>query len=535
LREQELRQGEDRLRATLTAALDCIMVTDHAGRIIEFNPAAEACFGHTRQAVLGRRLIDALIPEHLQAAHERELARYFDSGAAAPLRQRMELLALRADGTEFPAELAIGTAQGPEGPIFIAYLRDISERKAAEEKRLQLESRLRQAQKMEAIGQLTGGIAHDFNNLLTSITGYVVLASERPSAAPDPRLKGYLAHAQRSCDRARDLIQQMLVFSRGGQGSPCTLPLQPLIVEALPSVRAVLPPAMQMTLDVDDASTALVHVDPLQAEQVLLNLCLNARDAMGSAGELRVGLHPVAVAGLVCSGCGAPVDGSYVELAVADSGHGIAPETMQRMFDPFYSTKAAGKGTGMGLAIVHGIVHEHGGHVVVETRIGAGSCFRILWPAIAGTPQVGQASARGTSSDSPPRPALNGHVLVVDDDTSVAGFMRDLLETNGLEVTCAFSGNDALQMVATPSRCFDAVLTDQLMPGMSGVELARSIKAERPDLPVVLYTGYAEGLAHHDLESAGLDALLHKPVDVAALLATLARVMRQGGDDSRRI
>ena len=207
---------------------------------------------------------------------------------------------------------------------------------------------------------------------------------------------------------------------------------------------------------------------------------------------------------------------------------------MKRMFDPFYSTKAAGKGTGMGLAIVHGIVHEHGGHVVVETRIGAGSCFRILWPAIAGKPQVGQPSATGTSSEDPPRPALNGHILVVDDDTSVAGFMRDLLETNGLEVTCAFNGSDALQMVATSSRGFDAVLTDQLMPGMSGVELARSVKAERPNLPVVLYTGYAEGLANHDLESAGLDALVHKPVDVVALLATLARVMRQGGDDSRR-
>jgi PAS domain S-box-containing protein len=528
-REQELRQGEDRLRATLTAALDCIIVTDHAGRIIEFNPAAEACFGHTRESVLGRRLIEALIPVHLQAEVEHDLARYFATGAAAPLRQRMELMALRADGTEFSAELAIGAAQGPEGPIFIGYLRDISERKAAEEKRLQLESRLRQAQKMEAIGQLTGGIAHDFNNLLTSITGYVVLASERPSAATDPRLQGYLAHAQRSCERARDLIQQMLVFSRGGQGSPCTLRLQPLLVDSLPSVRAVLPPGMPMTLDVDDASATLVHVDPLQAEQVLLNLCLNARDAMGTAGELRVGLRGLIASGLVCSGCGAPVDGPYVELAVADTGHGIAPETMQRMFDPFFSTKAAGKGTGMGLAIVHGIVHEHGGHVVVETRIGAGSCFRILWPAIATESGTDESLETSDKAAAPPRTPLSGHVLLVDDDASVAGFMRDLLETNGLEVTCASSGDAALHLVSSAPRRFDAVITDQVMPGKSGLDVAREIRALRDDLPVILYTGYGDGLAGHNLQAAGLHAVLHKPVDPATLFNALAKALPMPG------
>jgi PAS domain S-box-containing protein len=523
MREQELRQSEDRLRATLTAALDCIVVMDHAGRIIEFNPAAESCFGHPRETLLGRSFTELLIPARLRESHERGIARYLGGGPAPYLGRRVEIMALRADGAEFPVELAMSVAQGAEGPILIGYLRDISERKAAEERREQLESRLRQAQKMEAIGQLTGGIAHDFNNLLTSIMGYVTLASERVTAGEDRRLAGYLDQAHRSCERARDLVRQMLVFSRGGQGSPRTLQLDLFVHEVLATVRASLPSSMTVEFDSTGPSAACVHVDPLQAEQLLLNLCLNARDAMPDSGRLAVAVQTVHVGGLDCTGCGDHVDGPYVELSVTDTGHGIAPEVMKRMFDPFYSTKEPGKGTGMGLAIVHGIVHEHGGHVVVESRVGAGSRFRILWPA-ADRPCDPAQPAAGKSRQAP-GPALSGRILLVEDDQNVADFMHELLQTNGLAVTRAPSGLVALDLVAAEPGSFDVVLTDQVMPKLSGLDVAREIHAMRADLPVILYTGYGDGLAGHDLQAAGLHAVLRKPVDPALLLKTLGQVV----------
>ena len=234
---------------------------------------------------------------------------------------------------------------------------------------------------MEAIGQLTGGIAHDFNNLLTSIMGYVTLASEREGSLADRRLAGYLAQAQRSCERARDLIQQMLMFSRGQRGAPRTLPLGPLVEDALASVRPTLPASVTLSVDVAAASP-LVRIDPLQLEQVLLNLCLNARDAIDGAGVIRVDVRPRMLDGFVCTGCRAATGGEFVELSVADDGHGMAPAVVERIFEPFFSTKETGKGTGMGLAMVHGIVHEHGGHVVVESSPGSGSRFRVLWPAL---------------------------------------------------------------------------------------------------------------------------------------------------------
>jgi PAS domain S-box-containing protein len=523
LREQELRQSEDRLRATVTAALDCIVVMDHHGRIIEFNPAAETCFGYPRSDVIGQRLSELMIPARYREAHERGMARYLAGGAGRFLGRRIEICAMRADGTEFPVELAIGVAEGMDGPIFIGYLQDISELKVAEDRRTRLEAQLRQAQKMQAIGQLTGGIAHDFNNLLTGIMGYVALASEREAAQADRRLTGYLAQAQRSCERARDLIQQMLMFSRGQRGNPRVLALPPLVEEAVAALRPTLPHTLALTADVAGAGAVpTVHADPLQVEQVVLNLCLNARDAVADAGEIHVAVRSLQAHGFVCAGCRSSVDGDFVELRVTDTGHGMAPEVVEHIFEPFFSTKESGKGTGMGLAMVHGIVHEYGGHVLVETTPGKGSSLRILWPAqdaalLESEPEL----TAGPSARRATRPTLAGSVLVVDDEASVGEFMRELLETWGLQATFVSNGQAALDIVAGSPARFDAVITDQCMPRLNGLQLAQALRAMRPELPVILYSGHGEGLARTDLEAAGVHTVLRKPVDPAALEAAL--------------
>jgi PAS domain S-box-containing protein len=527
LREQELRQSEDRLRATVTAALDSIVVMDHQGRIIEFNPAAEKCFGYERADVIGRRLSEIMIPERYREAHERGLRRYLSGRRGSFVGRRIEIHAMRADGTEFPVEVAIGVAKGADGPIFIGYLQDISELKSAEERRIRLEGQLRQAQKMEAIGQLTGGIAHDFNNLLTSIVGYVVLAAERDTVVRDPRLADYLAQARRSCERARDLIQQMLMFSRSQPGSPRTFMLGRLVEELLDTLRHALPATVELAADVS-TDTPAVRADPLQVEQVLLNLCINARDAVEGRGTVRVVVRSLLADGLLCAGCHAQATGEYVEMCVEDDGRGIPPEVLERIFEPFFSTKETGKGSGMGLAMAHGIVHEHRGHVVVETTVGRGSRFRVLWPALAGDQE--HECARSTSDVSGPRrrqPRLRGSVLVVDDEATVGEFMRELLQTWGINATFAPGPQAALELLAGTKENFDLVITDETMPRMTGLELARTLRAIRPGLPVVLYTGYRDGLTDAELQSAGVHAVLRKPIEPGAVELTLSRLLGQ--------
>jgi two-component system cell cycle sensor histidine kinase/response regulator CckA len=245
---------------------------------------------------------------------------------------------------------------------------------------------------------------------------------------------------------------------------------------------------------------------------VLLNLAINARDAMGGAGRVALALRG-AQARALCASCRKGFAGEYVELALSDSGPGIAPAVLERMFEPFFTTKEVGRGVGMGLATVHGIVHEHGGHIVVETGSG-GTCFRLFWPALPGE---AAAAPRREPQSRTAKKALQGRVLVVDDESSVGEFMRELLETWGLQAAT----------VATPARAreaaadYDLVITDQTMPGTTGFELARELIARRPGLPVILYTGHSDRITQRDVEAAGIRALLHKPVEPDQLYALL--------------
>jgi nitrogen-specific signal transduction histidine kinase len=397
-------------------------------------------------------------------------------------------------------------------------IRDLTERRHVERDRARLEAQLRQAQKMEAIGHLTGGIAHDFNNLLTTIVGYVTLAAER-SAGTDPKLATYLDQAGLACGRARDLIQQMLTFSRGRRGEPRALALAPLVRESVKLLRSSFPSTVELSTELDDEAPSTL-LDPVQLDQVLMNLAINARDAIRSAGEIRISVRGTRAASAVCASCRANIEGDMVELAVADNGGGILRHVQERMFEPFFSTKDVGKGSGMGLATVHGIVHEHCGHIVVESVTGVGSTFRVLLPALPedGAPRTRAPAAR----DAFPRALLAGRVAVVDDEMSVARFMADLLGQWGVTTTTFANGREMLDSLVAGSG-FDLVISDQTMPGMTGLELARELHASRPGLPVVLYTGYSDGITVSEVERAGVVALVRKPIDPPALLTVLGK------------
>jgi PAS domain S-box-containing protein len=516
--EEALRASEEQYRAVFHASTDALILWNSRSERVDVNPAYERMYGYRRDEVLaGARTRD------LTSEHRDRQSRIIDRTLAGEAFHG-ECETRRRDGEPFSIELRTIPIRYHGEPHVLAVIRDITERRAAERRREELEARLRQAQKMEAIGQLTGGIAHDFNNLLTTIMGYVTLAGERESAQADARLGGYLNQARRSCERARDLIQQMLMFSRGQRGSPRVLRLDTIVHDALPALRGHV--TADVVLDERiDPTPAVVRIDPVQLEQVLLNLVLNARDALAGPGRISVEVRPVTFETGVCAGCRAAIEGEYVELGVSDDGAGIDAATAERIFEPFFTTKETGKGTGMGLAIVHGIVHEHGGHVVLESRRGEGARFRVLLPAIP-PHEAGALPAPGRSDTSRTRaPLLQGSVLVVDDEETVAQFMRELLESWGLTVEVAYRGDDALARVRSAPGRFDAVVTDQAMPRMSGLELVRGLHAVRAELPVIVHTGNVDAMPAFG-EGAGRPcAVLQKPVEPSRLRSVLAQYL----------
>ncbi|HUP95076.1 MAG TPA: PAS domain S-box protein [Burkholderiales bacterium] len=506
--EETLRRSEASYRAIFEASEDAIFIHDwDTGAVIDVNRRACEVTGYTYEEMKRISVAELSSGEHPYTGEE-AAKRIEEAKSGNPVR--FEWRRRRKDGSLHWDEVVLRPAVIAGERRIVAFTREITERKHAEQA-------LRQAQKMEALGHLTGGIAHDFNNLLTSIMGYITLAADHPAAAGDAKLGKYLDQAGASCGRARDLIQQMLTFSRGQRGQPRPVSLQALVEQSV----GLFGPSLPATIAIEkqlEAEVPAVMLDPVHLDQILLNLCLNARDAMSGSGAIRLSIAASARCGDVCTACRQHASGEFVELTVEDSGHGIAPEIIDRIFEPFFSTKEVGKGSGMGLASVHGIVHETGGHIVVDSTPGRGTRFRVLFPAL---PDAADTSAAECGIRAcGPQAQLRGRVLVVDDEQAVGTFMGDLLECWGLEVTVSTSPAEAASLFCEDSRRFDLVITDQVMPRKTGVELARELLAIRPDLPIILYTGYNAD-ARHVIDAAGLRAVVSKPVDPHALFGLL--------------
>jgi PAS domain S-box-containing protein len=501
-------------REIFDATADSFVLRDEDFRIVDVNPAYEAMSGRPRGEALGRQdvtMSDPQLAEHIRALHARALA-------GEPVS--WEARARRKSGETFTIEVR-GVPIRHQGRPHVLYIgRDISERKRAEAEREQLEAQLRQSQKMEAIGHLTGGIAHDFNNILQGILGNLALASERQAELGDARLGKYLERSRHSAQRARELIGQMLTFSRGQRGERRPVDLVELVRDACKLLRSTLPSTIELHQSME-RDVPMLRLDPVQVEQVVLNLCINARDAMRGTGAIRIGVRaPARVTG-VCASCRRKVDGRYVELFVRDNGPGIPAEVMDRMFEPFYSTKEAGHGSGMGLSLAHGIVHEHGGHILVDSLLDDRTKFRVLLGATEGHAEA----APEADASLPParrRERLAGRVLVVDDEQAIREFMADLLAGWGLEVTALGDGAAAREAVAAEPRRYDLVITDHTMPQLTGLALARELARLRPGLPVFLYTGYGEDLSPADLRDACVAQLVRKPIEPAQFFPLIA-------------
>lgn len=386
---------------------------------------------------------------------------------------------------------------------------DITELKRAEDEKDQLRAQLLHAQKMEAIGQLTRGIAHDFNNILASVLGYAELSKECLEMAQQEKVDGYLNQVISSGERARDLVKQMMVFSRSEEQSTETHGVDQLLTESMRMIKPMLTSAMAVDLQCD--SDLAIEVDFVQFQQLLMNLCINARDAMNSKGSLTVSARKAMNVKKRCAGCHSQFSGDFLYLVVKDSGPGMTPEIIERIFDPYFTTKPTGEGTGMGLAIVHGIVHQANAHIVVNSQPDSGCEFGIYWPLI----ERRTLPAAQNKSEQMLNLPLNKekHVLIVDDEATIANLLDEVLKRQGLTTTVCYDSVQALSVFTEQKDDIDLVITDQTMPIITGVELANAMLESKPELPIVICSGYSKDVNETLAKQKGVRAFLGKPID----------------------
>ncbi|MBU2549528.1 MAG: response regulator [Proteobacteria bacterium] len=519
--ERRLRDSEAKYRLIAENARDVIWTIDLNGNCTYVSPSVFNAQGFTPEEAASRTLEGLITPDSIGAVQEvwfRELALEAEGGADRDRPMTVEVQARRKDDSTFWAEIVASFLRDNRGRAvgILGVTRDIDERKRAEENRERLETQLRQAQKMEAVGTLAGGIAHDFNNILAAIIGYTELTRlDLPKDSPALR---NLEQILKGAARARDLIKQILTFTRQAEQARVPLDLARIAREGLAFLRASLPATVEIRQDLPDGP-GMVLADPTQMHQVLINLCTNAAHAMReTGGVLEVSLSRERLGGSLAIGLIDLTPGWYLNLTVRDTGGGIPPEHLERIFDPFFTTKGPGEGTGMGLAVVHGIVRGHGGQVVVDSEPGRGSAFMVYLPLLEGeTVGAEEGDVEAVGGDE--------RILMVDDEESLVRIGREMLEHLGYQVRITTSPMEALDLFRSDPSAFDLLLTDQTMPRMTGVELARAAMGIRPDLPVILTTGYSETVSADQARRMGIREFVFKPLALADLARTIRGVL----------
>jgi hypothetical protein len=495
--------------ALLQSASQAILSIDRTGRIVLANPKTEEMFGYTGEELLGAR-IEILLPESQRRAHGRDREEYFTRPRVRPMGIGMDLAGRRKDGTEFPVEISLSYVETTEGVFAIAFVNDISDRK-------QLEDRLLQAQKMEAVGRLAGGVAHDFNNMLTVIAGYNRMILD--DLSPLDPLRGCAEEVLKAADRAAALTQQLLAFSRRQVMRSCVMNVNTTVEHTEKMLRRLIGEDIELVLSLS-ADIGNIKADPNHIEQAIVNLALNARDAMPKGGRITVETANTYLDETYARTHLGVKPGEFVMVAVSDTGHGMDAETRRRLFEPFFTTKEKGKGTGLGLATVYGVVKQLGGDIWVYSEPGQGTTFKLYFPRVTETASLPPASPveanRAPSTET---------ILVVEDEQAVRDLTVKILRKLGHTILAAANGAEAIEIATSYPGPIALLLTDVVMPNMSGRQVADHLLKLRPDLKVLYLSGYTDNtVIHHGVLDHGVE-FLPKPFSREALARKIRDVL----------
>ena len=501
--EQALWESEERYRTAIESASDGIALVKEDQHLY-VNARFAEMFGYDDPAeIVGKPLSLTVHPEDIEMVSRYNRLRQV--GEQAP--SRYEFKGVRKDGAIRFMEVSAAKTSYRGQSLSLVYFRDVTEYR-------NLEEQLRQSQKMQAIGTLAGGIAHDFNNILAGIIGFTEMSLE--DIAPDNPVRPYLERVLKGGYRGRDLVRQILTFSRQGEHEKKSISLGSIIEEALQLIRPALPSTIEIEKKLHQVQDTIL-ADPVQLQQVVMNLCTNAAYAMrDSGGALAISLHDVS-----CEEGREYPDlepGTYLRLTVGDTGCGMTREVMGKIFDPFFTTKRPGEGTGMGLSVVHGIVKSHGGHVTVSSEPGKGSTFHVYLPKA-------ELPVAIMAENLSPIPGGNECILFVDDEETLVDLNSLRLQGLGYRVIAAMNGREAMRIFAGDPSGFDLVITDYTMPHMTGIDLAKRFLELRPDIPIILASGQNEQIEPDIIESAGIKAYMPKAANKRELAELIRRVL----------
>ena len=508
------KRAEARFRTAVESSPNGMVMVDASGKIVLVNREVERLFGYSREELLGKS-IDLLVPERFRKKHPDLRARFYEEPGVRSMGAGRDLYGLRKDGTEVPVEIGLNPIETDEGLFVLSSIMDISFRIAARKEKKHLQEQLLQSQKLEALGTLAGGVAHDFNNVLGGILSYAEILQEN---IDDEKHRSDLEELIGFAHRGKEVVGRILAFSRSREAVRRPIALDGIVGEVSRLLRSTLEPNIEIRTNVDPRLPQIL-ADPSGIHQLLVNLGMNAAHAMPRGGVLEFKAEKVYVTDNVARSHPHLGEGTHALISVSDSGEGMDAEVQARAFEPFFTTKTEGRGSGLGLAIVHGVIRENHGGIDLESAPGQGTTVRCYLPV------VDVECIEEVEADSKLGRGSGQRILLVDDDPSLAHVGELRLSRLGYSPTVVSESRKALELLRADPAAFDAVITDYLMPGMNGLELAAEISRLNPGIPILMFTGYIEDFDAETVAEAGVRHLLQKPASLQELDEALSEVL----------